>query len=78
MYFLVYLLALAAEALSYMSLRDESRARVLARRGLEPPDWLESQVFRARGGRYLGRIAVVLAVLLAILLASSFSRFLRG
>jgi hypothetical protein len=77
-YFLVYLLALGAEALSYMSLKDESRARFLAKRGLDPPAELERQVSYAKAGRWLGRMAVALAILLAILLVSSFSHFLEG
>ncbi|MGA9762163.1 MAG: hypothetical protein WBQ14_07055 [Gaiellaceae bacterium] len=78
-YVLIYVLALAAEVLSYASLKDESRARYLTRRGFEAPDSLDqNQVFRARSGRRLGRVAAALAVLLAVLLASSFSRFLRG
>ncbi|MGC9974230.1 MAG: hypothetical protein ABSC36_02410 [Gaiellaceae bacterium] len=76
-YFLIYVLALAAELLSHASLKDESRALFLVKQGLEPTDRLdESQVSRARAGRYLGRIAVALAILLAILLVSSFFHFL--
>jgi len=76
-YLLVFLLALGAEALSYMSHKDESRARYLARQGLESPDELESQVSYARVGRWLGRIAVALALLLAILLATSLLHLLE-
>lgn len=78
-YLLVYLLALAAEILAHATLKDEVRARFLIKKGLEPTESLdESQISRARAGRYLGRIAVALAILLAILLMSSFSHFLRG
>jgi hypothetical protein len=78
-YFLIYLLTLAAEVLSHTSLRAGRRALFLMKQGLEPPNWLdESQISRARAGRYLGRIAVALAVLLAILLVSSFFHFLKG
>jgi hypothetical protein len=76
-YLLVFLLAFGAEALSYMSHRDESRARYLARQGLESPNELESQVSYARVGRWLGRIAVALAVLLAILLVTSLFHLLE-
>ena len=76
-YLLVFLLAFGAEALSYMSHKDESRARYLARQGLESPDELESQVSYARVGRWLGRIAVALALLLAILLATSLLHLLE-
>ena len=78
-YFLIYLLALAAEMLSYTSFRNASRALLLERRGIERPDLLsEAHVSRARAGRVLGRTAAALAVLLAILLSSSFSRALAG
>lgn len=78
-YFLIYLLALAAEVLSHAILKAESRAIFLVKHGLERPDWLdERQISRARAARYLGRIAVALAVLLAILLVSSFFHFLKG
>lgn len=76
-YFLIYVLALAAEVFSHTSLKAESRALFLMKQDLEPPDWLnESQISRTRAGRFLGRIAAALAILLAILLASSFFHFL--
>lgn len=78
-YFLVFLLALAAEILAHATLRDEARARLLIKKGLEPTESLdEKQISRARTGRNLGRIAVALAVLLAILLTSSFFHFLKS
>jgi hypothetical protein len=78
-FFLVFLLALAAEILARATLRDGARVRYLIKQGLEPAQSLdETQISRARVGRYLGWIAVALAILLAILLISSFSHFLRG
>jgi hypothetical protein len=77
-YLLIYLLALAAEMLSHTSLEAKSRALFLIKQGLERPDWpSESQISRARAGRYLGWIAAALAILLAIFLVSSFFHFLK-
>jgi hypothetical protein len=77
-YFVIFLLALAAEILARATLRDEARARYLITQGLELAESLdETQISRARAGRYLGWIAAALAILLAILLISSFSHFLR-
>jgi len=63
--------------LSRATLGDEARARYLVKQGLKPAESIdEKQISRARAGRYLGRIVVVLAVLLALFLMSSFSHFL--
>ena len=76
-YFLIFLLVFGAEMLSRATLGDEARARYLVKQGLKPAESIdEKQISRARAGRYLGRIVVVLAVLLALFLMSSFSHFL--